>query len=159
MRLVRAVLTLALLASRALAQDTTALPWYHETFPSQKLGEARTIYVATPSDYARVKDRYPLLVLLDADDRPQFAAAVANIAFLTSRGAVPATIIVGVTNGRDRTHDLTPPATGKTAKDFSTAGAADTFADFIVEEVIPRVKARYRTLPTTILAGHSFGGL
>src|SRR5690349_10891746 len=110
MRPLRTILLLALITCPALAQDTTALPWFHETFPSITLKETRTIYIATPSDYARSKGRFPVLVLLDADDRPQFSAAVANIEFLTSRGAVPAMIVVGVTNGKDRTHDMTPVA-------------------------------------------------
>jgi pimeloyl-ACP methyl ester carboxylesterase len=54
---------------------------------------------------------------------------------------------------------MTPAATGATAKTFPTAGGAQAFTDFIVDEVLPRVRSRYRTLPTTVLAGHSFGGL
>jgi predicted alpha/beta superfamily hydrolase len=100
-----------------------------------------------------------VLVILDAEDRQQFTAAVANVAFLASRGATPELIVVGVTNGKDRTHDLTPVATGATAKQFATAGGVSPFMDFVTSEVLPEIRAKYRTQAATILAGHSFGGL
>lgn len=158
MKRVRAILLLVLLAAPAAAQQSPS-PWLKETFKSAKLGDDRTIYVATPANYNGTAQRYPVLVLLDANDEPQWTAAVANVAFLSNRGAIPDLIMIGVTNGKDRTHDLTPAAAGGTAKSFPTAGGAHAFADFIVDEVLPRVRSHYRTLPTTVLAGHSFGGL
>jgi len=158
MKFARAIVPLIVLATAAGAQQAPS-PWLKETFKSGKLGEERTIYVATPANYNGSAQRYPVLVLLDANDEPQWAAGVANVAFLASRGAIPDLIMVGVTNGKDRTHDLTPAATGATAKTFPTAGGAHAFTDFIVDEVLPRVRSHYRALPTTILAGHSFGGL
>src|SRR5213592_1053034 len=147
------------LASPAIAQDTTALSWTREVIQSTKLNEARPIFVATPASYARGTDRFPVLVLLDANDGPQFVAALANVAFLASRGTIPSLIVVGVPNTKDRTHDLTPAATGSGAKTFPTAGGADALADFISDELLPMVRKKYRTRATTILAGHSFGGL
>ena len=129
MKCVRAILLLVLLATPAAAQQS---PWLKETFKSAKLGEDRTIYVATPANYSGTGQRYPVLVLLDANDEPQWAAAVANVAFLSSRGAIPDLLVVGVTNGKDRTHDMTPGATGGTAKNFPTAGGAHAFADLNV---------------------------
>src|SRR3954469_9044587 len=158
MKFARAIVPLILLATAARAQQSPA-PWLKETFKSAKLGDDRTIYVATPANYNGTAQRYPVLVLLDANDEPQWTAAVANVAFLSNRGAIPDLIVVGVTNGKDRTHDLTPAATGSTAKTFPTAGGAHAFTDFIVDEVLPRVRSHYRALPTTVLAGHSFGGL
>lgn len=158
MRSMRASFVVLLLAVSAGAQQPSS-PWQRDKFKSVKLGEERTLYIATPAAYADGARRYPVLVLLDAEDEPQFAAAVANIAFLANRGAIPDLLIVGVTNGKDRTRDLTPAATGTTAKNFPTAGGAHAFTDFLLDEVLPRVRSRYRTLPTTVLAGHSFGGL
>jgi predicted alpha/beta superfamily hydrolase len=152
-------LLLLLLASPAAAQDGTVTLWTREIVKSAKLNEQRPIYVATPDGYSGGTNRYAVLVILDADDRPQFNLALANVAFLANRGAIPNLIVVGIPNGRDRTHDLTPPAAGELARNFPTAGGAATFADFIVDEVVPFVRSKYRTLPATILAGHSFGGL
>ena len=150
---------LGLATSPALAQDTTHTPWTRQVIESTKLGESRTIYVATPASYAGRAQRYPVLVLLDANDQPQFSAAVANIAFLANRGTIPELIVVGIGNGKDRTHDLTPIARGSTAKNFPTSGGAGPFVSFITDEVLPLVRSAYRTVPSTIFAGHSFGGL
>lgn len=158
MKCARAIILLVVFATAAGAQQASS-PWLKETFKSARLGDDRTIYVATPANYNASTQRYPVLMLLDANDEPQWAAAVANVAFLANRGAIPDLIMVGVTNGKDRTHDLTPAASGATAKTFPTAGGAHVFTDFLVDEVLPRVRSHYRTLPTTILAGHSFGGL
>ena len=155
----RTLFLLCVLTPPAAAQDTTITLWTREVLNSSKLNEKRTIYVATPEGYRTSTDHYPVLVILDADDRPQFNLAIANVAFLASRGAIPSLIVVGIANGKDRTHDLTPIATGAQAKVFPTAGGAVAFADFIVDEVVPLVRAKYRTLPALILAGHSFGGL
>jgi pimeloyl-ACP methyl ester carboxylesterase len=54
---------------------------------------------------------------------------------------------------------MTPPAAGSTVKEYKTAGGAEAFATFILDEVLPHVRAGYRTLPSAILAGHSAGGL
>lgn len=155
----RTFMLLCILASPAAAQDTTITLWTREVLNSSKLDEQRSILVATPDGYRTGTDRYPVLVILDANDRAQFNLALANVAFLASRGAIPRLIVVGIPNGKDRTHDLTPDATGAGAKTFPTAGGAGRFADFIVDEVVPLVRSKYRTLPALILAGHSFGGL
>ena len=159
MRALRAFVLVCVVATAARAQTSAPSPWLRDTLKSTKLNEQRTLFIATPANYNTSKQSYPVLVLLDAEDQPQFAAAVANVAFLASRGAIPDMLIVGIPNGKDRTHDMTPAATGPTAKSFPTAGGSGAFASFIIDEVLPKVRAKYRTLPSTVLAGHSFGGL
>ncbi len=159
LRLVALPLFLPLIASSGLAQNNLPLPWKTDTLQSAKLGEQRTIFVSLPDGYAGSTDRYPVLVLLDANDLAQFNLAIAHAAFLRNRNVAPPLIIVGITNARDRTHDLTPTATGSTLRNFRTAGGAEAFADYLIDEVLPMVRSRYRTQPSTILAGHSFGGL
>ena len=165
MRVARVAAALAfVLASTALAQSASAqaaapLTWTQETLGSTKLGTSRSVYVATPEGYEGSARRHPVIVILDANDRAQFRLAVANVGFMADRGMVPPMIIVGVPNGTDRTHDLTPEPTGRTAQRFRTAGGSSAFADFLVSDVVPMVRAKYRTLPATLLVGHSFGGL
>jgi len=151
--------TLLLVSLPASAQTSSGLQWTAHTIQSTKLKEERRILVALPDGYSSTKRKYGVLVILDADDTPQFLAAIANVKFLTSRGSIPGLIVVGIPNGKDRTHDLTPTPTGKTARDFANGGGADAFADFIADEVLPMVRAKYRARPMTIFAGHSFGGL
>ena len=155
----RALALLLVLASPAAAQDSTVTLWTREVVKSSKLNEDRVIYVTTPDGYRAGTGQYSVLVLLDGEDKAQFNLAVANVAFLANRGAIPPMIVVGVTNGSDRTRDLTPATTGASAKNFPTAGGAGRFADFLVDELVPFVRSKYRTRPAFILAGHSFGGL
>ena len=153
------LLLLAILSTPLGAQDGTVKLWTREPIHSAKLNADRSILVSTPDGYDKGNDRFSVLVILDADDRPQFQLALANVAFLANRGTIPPMIVVGIPNGPDRTHDLTPAATGSAARNFPTAGGATAFADFLVDEVMPLVRSKYRTLPATVLAGHSFGGL
>ena len=142
-----------------VAQQTPTAAWTSLKIKSATLGNTRTLYVATPAGYATAVRRFPVLVLLDADDEDQFNAAVANVRFLAGRGAIPELILVGIVNGKDRGHDLTPVANAANAKQNPTAGGASMFVDFIVHEVLPEIRAKYRTLPATFLGGHSLGGL
>ena len=64
-----AILWLLVLASPAGAQDTTVTPWRREVLNSSALNEQRVISVATPEGYRSGNARYPVLVILDADDR------------------------------------------------------------------------------------------
>jgi uncharacterized protein len=155
------LLLLAALCTAApmLAQATPTPPWATLTLKSATLAETRTIYIATPSSYANGRRRFPILILLDADDQDQFSSAVANLRFLAGRGAIPELILVGIVNGKDRGHDLSPVATGANAKQSPTAGGASKFVDFLLQEVLPEVRRPYRTKPGTFLAGHSLGGL
>jgi len=156
----KTVLTLAALCTSApLFAQGTPKPWTTLTIHSATLAETRTIYVATPSGYRNTMHRFPVLLLLDADDQDQFNAAAANLRFLAGRAAIPELILVGIVNGKDRGHDLSPVATGTTAKQLPTAGGARTFVDFLLRDVLPAVRTKYRTLPETFLAGHSLGGL
>src|SRR5262245_18835184 len=141
-----------------LAQGTAKPPWSTLKIKSATLGDTRTIYVATPAGYGTAR-RFPVLVLLDADDQDQFGAAVANLRFLAGRAAIPQLILVGIVNGKDRGHDLSPVATGSTARRSPTAGGASKFVDFLLREVLPEVRSNYRTMAATFLAGHSLGGL
>ena len=55
----------------ATGQDSTVKLWTKETINSARLNETRSILVATPEGYSTSKNRYPVLVILDAEDRPQ----------------------------------------------------------------------------------------
>jgi predicted alpha/beta superfamily hydrolase len=158
-RRLAAALVFVLSAGAAAQQSVAPLSWGQEQLRTTKLGTPRTVFVALPEGYSGNDRRYNVLVVLDASDKAQFRAAVANVAFLADRSVVPPMIVVGVPNGADRTRDLTPVPTGNTATRFRTAGGSSDFADFLTSDVLPMVHSKYRTLPATILAGHSFGGL
>jgi enterochelin esterase-like enzyme len=153
------VLLLAALPACSGGRPDATAAWVTDTIDSRALGR-RAIYVATPDGYEHDDARYPILVLLDASDQPMFQLWLAQSAYLAeNRPGVPRMIAVGIPNGDDRLHDMTPPATGTSAQTFKTAGGAAAFADFIIDEVLPYIHARYRTCPSVIVAGHSVAGL
>src|SRR6188474_1457546 len=155
------LLLLAALCTTAplFAQEAPKQPWATLTIKSATLADTRTIYVATPAGYANARRRFPTLLLLDADDQDQFNAAVANLRFLAGRAAIPELILVGIVNGKNRGYDLSPVAIDSNGKHSPNTGGAKRFVDFILHDVLAVVRARYRTLPATFLAGHSLGGL
>jgi enterochelin esterase-like enzyme len=98
--------------STAVAQDSSRTPWVQEVINSSTLGK-RVVYVATPDGYAHGIERYGVLVLLDADDSPQFRLGIAQAAYLAdNEPSIPPLIVVGIVNGADRLHDMLPPASG-----------------------------------------------
>jgi len=144
--------------SDAAAQQSAA-PWITETLHSRTLGE-RTIYVALPDEYVEGTRRYPVLICLDANDTPMFRLWIAQAAYMADNdGGVPPVIVVGIVSGETRIHDMTPTPVGSSIAQFKTGGGADAFRDFILKEVLPLVRRKYRTLPTTLITGHSAGGL
>jgi len=143
----------------AEAQPSASSPWTTEVINSHALGK-RTIYIATPTDYEHTSARYPVLILLDGNDIPMFRLVIAQAAYLADNSnGFPQLIVVGIVNGADRIYDMTPPATGTSVGMFPATGGAPAFASFILDEVLPLIRSKYRTHPTTLLAGHSAGGL
>ncbi len=123
---------------------------------SSVLGEDRPLLVYTPAGYDGSGATYPVMYLLDGD--VHFHHTTGIIDFLARNGHMPQMIVVAVPN-TDRTRDLTPVTTTDTANRFPTAGGAENFLSFLVDELVPYVDGNYRTAPYSILVGHSFGGL
>lgn len=147
------------MSSFAFGQQRGGKDWAVDTVVSRTLGK-RSIFISTPEGYGEEGLRYPILVMLDSEDHRMFRLWIAQAEYLAGNSpGFPAVIAVGIPNGRDRIHDMTPPASGSVVKDFPNAGGASAFADFIIDEVLTNVRARYRTLPGTFLIGHSAGGL
>ncbi len=127
---------------------------------SEALKADRELFVYVPDDYRQSRKAYPVLVILDAQDRAQFRAALASVQFLVDRNVVPPMIVAGIPFGASRDHDLSPVATDANARArFPTAGGADQTRRFLVDEALPWLAAHYRTSPLRMLAGHSLGGL
>jgi predicted alpha/beta superfamily hydrolase len=125
---------------------------------SEVLREQRRILVHLPPHYDQaVRERYPVLYLLDAEE--QFHHVTGTVRFLAKNERIPRLIVVGVTN-TERERDLQPPTSSeKERADNPKAGGADDFLRFMADELVPWVDARFRTAPHRILVGHSFGGL
>ncbi|MDH4196037.1 MAG: alpha/beta hydrolase-fold protein [Candidatus Aminicenantes bacterium] len=152
------VIAVALVAAAAGVVYLVNPPFKAFKTSSRILGEKRTILEYLPAGYQTSGKSYPVLFHLDANPRPStYGPSFYAIAEkMNTLGApVPEMIVLGVTN-TDRLRDMIPvpdetfpPAPGK----------AHNFLRFITDELIPDVKARYRTTDFRILYGRSDSGL
>jgi len=138
------------------------------TIHSNVLNQDRKIYIYLPDSnkVAYFSTPLPVLYLMDGDE---FTALVASqVEYLEEFGEMPDMLIVGIDNHDYRSHDLTPVhdlvTTHYNPNDTSpmsanTTGGGDSFLQFVKNEVMPYVEARYKTAPYKILSGHSLGGL
>jgi predicted alpha/beta superfamily hydrolase len=141
--------------ARAIGSVTIAERY---SIQSQALNETRTYLVHKPVGYDFTDERYPVIVLLDGEANIQHVSATAD--FLANNGRAMKMLVVGIEN-TDRQRDLTPPITNTRTSDRpeGKVGGAERFLSFIAEELLPSIDRTYRTRPTRILIGHSFGGL
>jgi len=126
--------------------------------PSKAFAMTRDVYIWIPNTESPTAARYPVLVFPDAEEYGQFRAALANVQFLIDRRLIPPMIVAGVPFVKDRRHELSPPATGSTAKLYPKAGGAGQTLQFMIDELLPWIDAHYPTLPVRLFAGHSLGG-
>ncbi len=129
---------------------------------SAALGETRDVFVWLPDADAGPASRYPVLVMMDAQDQNNFRSLLANVRFLIDRKVIPPMMVLGVPLGASRDHDMSPmmkdvpPPMNQTEE---KPGGADATDRFIVDELLPWADARYPTLPTRLIVGHSLGAL
>jgi predicted alpha/beta superfamily hydrolase len=141
--------------ARAIGSVTIAERYSIE---SKALNETRTYLVHKPGGYDFTDERYPVIVLLDGEANIQHVSATAD--FLANNGRAMKMLVVGIEN-IDRQRDFTPPITNPATSERpeGKVGGAKRFLSFIAEELLPSIDRTYRTRPTRILIGHSFGGL
>src|SRR5215213_7130163 len=126
-----------LLGCRAEAQRADDRGWTQLTVNSQTLGK-RSVFVVTPDEYERGSTHYPVLVVLDADEDLMFRLVIAQTKYLADNfDGMPEMIVVGIMNGSDRLHDMTPRPVGTSIAEFPTGGGATAFGGFILREVLP----------------------
>ncbi len=124
---------------------------------SRALGEERVVDIALPRHYASGTERYPVIVVLDAEFQHDIAAAAAR--FYASASMVPSAIVVGVRNTQ-RMRDLAPvPGFTPPPQIAGANGGADRLIAFLADELLLRIDCAYRTVPMRVLIGHSLGGL
>ncbi|SFK19833.1 alpha/beta hydrolase [Caulobacter sp. UNC279MFTsu5.1] len=140
--------------ARAVTPDGTFL------VDSRVLGGQRRVNVALPPGYADGQERFPTLYLLDGgvvqEDFPKITDFVSQ---MVAAGALAPMIVVGI-EGVDRKHDLTHPATfADDVKRLPQSGGSAAYRRFLVDELRPWVKARYRVDGRSGLIGESLAGL
>lgn len=130
------------------------------TFHSTTLGETRRINVYTPSEYAASPGlRLPVLYMPDGGLAEDFIHIAGLLQVSIGNGTMRPFILVGIEN-TERRRDMTGPT--EQAEDRKIAprvGGSAEFRAFIRTELMPRVKARYRTTAETAIIGESLAGL
>jgi enterochelin esterase-like enzyme len=130
-----------------------------ERFRSKQLHNQRVITVFLPPDYDSQPERYyKVLYLNDGQDAPAIKLAE-TLAELIAHHEIEPLIVVAIHATRDRLHEYgtagIPNARGLGKK-------ARKYSFFILDEVLPYINRRYRTLPgpvNTAIMGFSLGGL
>lgn len=128
-------------------------------FQSGKVVLSFHIYVRLPEAYSEDGGPYPAVFLLDGDSL--FPTLAANHLFLHYDEGLPDAVIVGIAYGsldpsiNARGFDFSAPAPDAGPEQ----GGAPAFHDFLRNELIPEIEARYRTDPSRrVLFGQSRGG-
>lgn len=140
---------------------------------SEVFGNTRLLRIALPAGYDDAVNRgrrYPVFYFLDGTPAfgPWGAPDVSRR--LVASGEMPPTIVVGIDNGgltssttnpvRDRASEYIPYS-DPTWTDDAPIPRGNLFPRFLVDEVMPRIDAEFRTLAgpeNTGLAGASYGG-
>jgi predicted alpha/beta superfamily hydrolase len=166
----RSSLVAAMLAAAACAQAPVAmLPFANGevielgrgySIGSQVLGEERRLNIYQPPGYADASKRFPVLYLLDGGVEQDFVhiAGLGQHAWISASFAEM--IVVGIET-KDRRRELAFRATSdaQLAKDYPTHGKSAKFREFIVKEVKPWIRERYRINGHDVLMGESLAGL
>jgi len=130
------------------------------TIRSEVLGEERRIYVQLPVGYGRSKQVYPVLLVLDGEWL--FELARSHVQFYSEFAAmgveIPKMIVVGIENV-DRDRDYVPTPDPGPEVQFSTAGEARRFLEFLRDDLFPFLETNYRAAANRTAVGWSFGGL
>ncbi len=131
--------------------------------PTKHYPKPRRINVQLPPGYDDPKNRdrrYPVLYLLDGGAGWQDFAHIAGIVQQGGTWGISAPVIlVGVESG-DRKAEFTQPSSDPgEQQDFPTHGKAETFRQFLVQDLKPAIDAAWRTDGTDGLIGESLAAL
>lgn len=162
MKILFFTLTLLFLQNIASAQTHQTYLYQSGTIDSiysETLHEYRTIYIQLPDGYhPDKKEKYPVAYILDGE---VFLPTVGIVQDYYSGGFTPEMILIGISNNKHRTRDLTPSEIKtKYGMPFNEEnGQAANFYTFLSEELIPYIEENYPVTNYRTLIGHSYGGL
>lgn len=130
------------------------------TIDSVVLGETRRINVYLPPGYAESRPaRLPVLYMPDGGIGEDFLHVAGLVQVSVGNGTMRPFILVGIEN-TERRRDMTGPTRSEQDKKIAPrVGGSASFRAFIRRELMPQVRARYRTTGETAVVGESLAGL
>lgn len=145
-----------------LVFDSSGVPSSFDVFSidSKVLGEKREILVQTPEEYAPEISTYPVIYVFGGNT---LTFRVANdLRLLSYLDFFPEAIVVGVPNinQASRQRDLTPPFMKQDIDEGdSDLGLANSYLEYIDQELVTAIDSMYATNTKRIAIGHSREGL
>jgi predicted alpha/beta superfamily hydrolase len=130
------------------------------TIKSKVLSETRRINVYVPTGYTEpAAARLPVLYMPDGGMAEDFLHVAGLVQVSVGNGTMRPFLLVGIEN-TERRRDLTGPTENEKDKKIAPrVGGSEAFRRFIRDELMPQVKARYRTTDETAIVGESLAGL
>jgi predicted alpha/beta superfamily hydrolase len=129
------------------------------TIASNAVGETRRINVYLPPGYADASDkRFPVLYMPDGGMAEDFLHVAGLVQVGAGNGTMRPFVLVGIEN-TERRRDMTGPTENAKDKEIAPRVGGSSFRKFLREELMPEVKARYRTSEETAIVGESLAGL
>lgn len=126
---------------------------------SETLNESRDFWVRLPDNFQPDSDeKYAVIYLMDGFSLESTLEAV----YANYWGHyLPHMILVGISNQSNRTRDLTTSEVKMRRGSVmnNATGGAETFTEFIEQELIPYIDSKYPTMAYRTLIGHSYAGL
>ena len=130
------------------------------TIASAALKEVRRINVYAPPGYAASgKDRVPVLYMPDGGMAEDFLHIAGLVQIGATNGTMRPFLLVGIEN-TERRRDMTGPTENEDDRKIAPrVGGSAAFRRFVRHELMPAVKARYRTTDESAIVGESLAGL
>lgn len=133
-----------------------------ETFAieSKVLSETRRVNIYLPPSYEEVGDkRFPVLYMPDGGMAEDFLHVAGLVQVGVGNGTMRPFVLVGIEN-TERRRDMTGPTENSKDKEIAPrVGGSEAFRKFLGTELMPQVRARYRTTDETAVVGESLAGL
>ncbi|MFN8573173.1 MAG: alpha/beta hydrolase-fold protein [Gemmatimonadaceae bacterium] len=130
------------------------------TISSDALHETRRINVYLPAAYSATPNAaLPVLYMPDGGIAEDFLHVAGLVQVLSGNGTMRPFILVGIEN-TERRRDLTGPTENPEDRKIAPrVGGSSAFRSFIRMELMPAIRARYRTTSETAIVGESLAGL
>jgi predicted alpha/beta superfamily hydrolase len=130
------------------------------TISSRILRETRRINVYAPPGYQEsAATRLPVLYMPDGGMAEDFPHVAGLVQVSVGNGTMRPFLLVGIEN-TERRRDMTGPTENENDKKIAPrVGGSEAFRRFVRDELMPQVKARYRTTNETAIVGESLAGL